>query len=386
MIYADYNGSAPLHPEVASYLKQRIDKGPYANPNAIHSLGQKMAMGFEKCRESCAKALGADSTQIIFTSGASEGISQVFHSILTPMLADKNIIISSDIEHSAIDHAWEYYQEMGYQILSVATLPNGKLNIDKLEELLTTHKNKIALVNIMAANNETGVIQSYAEIASLCSKQSIPYFSDTTQLIGKSKFNFESSNIDYAVLSGHKLGALPGIGILIAKDPLTLKPIIFGGGQENTHRGGTQNYIGAETLAVALNSILSKDDQSLIQSAEASRNEFESNIKRCFPNIVIVGEESKRLPTTTLISYPGIHGQAVQIELESHDIFVTTSSACSDNEPETSKVLTAMNISDDIGRGVIRISMDTKASAASYKKLEEALILSYTKLEKIKSY
>jgi len=386
MIYADYNGSAPLHPQVATYLKQRIDKGPYANPNAIHSLGQKMLMGFEKCREICAKALGADSTQIIFTSGASEGISQVFHSVLTPFSQKKNIIISSNIEHSAIGHAWEYYSAMGYEIVLLDTKASGVIDIENFKNTLSAHQGKIALVNIMAANNETGVIQPFSELAKLCSAETIPYFSDTTQLIGKSSFHFEESNIDYAVLSGHKLGALPGVGILIAKDPLSLKPIIFGGGQENGHRGGTQNYIGAETLAVALTSVLSEEEQTQLKITKDLKENFEKNIKKRFPNTVIIGEDVDRLPTTTLISYPGIHGQAVQIELESEDIFVTTSSACSDNEPETSKVLSAMDINDDIGRGVIRISMDTKSDQDSYLKLEEALIQAYSKLEKIKSY
>src|SRR5690606_2263476 len=131
--------------------------------------------------------------------------------------------------------------------------------------------------------------------------------------------------------------------------------LIFGGGQEGGLRGGTQNYIGNETLAVALKAF--DEQKNELSKVKEYRLEFEKNIKEKFPEVVIVGEEAPRLASTTLIAYPGIHGQAVQIELESNDIFVTTSSACSDNQPETSKVLKAMSVGDDIGRGVVRISL-----------------------------
>lgn len=384
MIYADFNGSAPLCPDVLDYLKNRLETGPYGNPNAIHSVGKKIRFGMEKCRRICADALGAHPSQISFNSGSSEGISQVFHSLLNPMNPEKNIIITSEIEHSAIVSASKYYESIGYTVIKVATLSNGLIDINSLESLVKEHSTKIALLCIMAANNETGVIQPNEAIAKLCNQNNIPYFSDTTQFIGKTEFNFEKSGMDFAVLSGHKIGALVGTGILIAKDPLKLRPLIFGGGQENGLRGGTQNYIGNETLAVALSSFIKEKEN--LKKVESCRQEFEKNIKNLHPEVVIVGEDAPRLASTTLIAYPGIHGQAVQIELESNDIFVTTSSACSDNEPETSKVLKAMNIKDDIGRGVVRISLCTGSGSDCYQKITNALNNAYIKLREIKSY
>jgi cysteine desulfurase len=236
----------------------------------------------------------------------------------------------------------------------------------------------------MAANNETGVIQPFAEINSLCKKNKIPYLCDTTQFIGKMPFNFKESNIDFAVCSGHKLGALTGTGILLVKNPETLLPLIIGGGQERGHRGGTQNYLGNETLAVALTTI--EASFLNIDALTKKRIDFETKIKNAFPEVVIIGENALRLASTTYISYPGIHGQAVQMELESLDIFVTTSSACSDNMPVTSKVLKAMGIKDDIGRGVVRISLCLNSPLSYYDSLAESLIKTYTKLAKIKSY
>lgn len=385
MIYADFNGSAPLCSEVSEYLKTRICDGPYANPNSIHSLGKKMMFGIEKCRRSIAKNLGCESSQIIFNSGASEGISHIFHSILSQgPNTKKNIIVTSAIEHAAVHKCCMHYQDLGFQIKTIPTLSNGIVNMQELKILLDSYHDNIALVTIMASNNETGVLQPYQEIGLLTKNYHIPFFSDTTQLIGKADFNFERSHMDYAVLSSHKIGAIIGSGLIIAKDPTQLRPLIYGGGQEKGLRGGTQNYIGIETMAIAMESF--KKLLQKINIANDARINFEKNIKKKFPNIVIIGEESPRLATTTMVAYPGIHGQAVQIELESQDIFITTSSACSDNSPETSRILRSMDVGDDIGRGVVRISLCLNANQELYDKIEMALTNAYNKLKKIENF
>ncbi len=379
MIYADFNGSAPMHPKVREYLSTRIMDGPYANPNAIHSLGKKMAFGLEKARMSIAKNLGAKPHQVIFNSGASEGITHVYRSILEN--SAKRTIISSAIEHSAVVQGNKYFEAKGFKLLIIKTLQNGQIDIEDFKSLFNKHKNDLALVSVMAANNETGVIQPYKEVAKLCNENDVLIFSDTTQYIGKTSFNFEESNFDFAVMSGHKVGAIIGSGLLLVKNPHDLTPLVFGGGQESGLRGGTQNYIGSETMAIALDAFNQEIPE--LSKINSIREDFENKLIAKFPKIVVIGKNSRRLATSTLVSYPGIHGQAVQIELESEDIFVTTSSACSDNEPETSKVLKAMDISDDIGRGVIRISFCTKVRQEHYDSIFNSLCDIYSKLEKI---
>jgi cysteine desulfurase len=383
MIYADYNGSAPLSLEVREYLIKRFEKGPFANPNAIHYLGTKVLVGMENARSICAKALGADFNQVIFNSGATEGISTVFHTLLSNE-KNKKIIIISGIEHSAIINTANYYGSRGFIVKTLPVNTDGIVNLKILSEWINLDALNIAMISIMAANNETGVIQPIKEINDLCLKNSIPFLCDTTQFIGKTPFNFKEANLDYAVCSGHKIGALTGTGILLVKNPETLLPLIIGGGQENGHRGGTQNYLGNETMAVALSTVVKNFEN--IENLAKKRMAFEAAIKKAFPEVVILGENSNRLATTTYISYPGIHGQAVQIELESQDIFVTTSSACSDNMPTTSKVLKAMGIKEDVGRGVVRISLCLNSPASYYEDLGVALIKAYTKLTKIKSF
>lgn len=379
MIYADYNGSAPIAPAVKDYLVNRLQTGSFANPNAIHSLGAKTLFDMEKSRNLCAKLLGADPQQLIFNSGATEGISTVFHSVLLP--TKKKTIIISAIEHSAVINNANFYATEGFNVKILPVSVDGVIDMTILKKWFIDFKNDLALVSIMAANNETGVIQPYQEVNQLCIANDVPYLCDTTQYIGKTPFNFKESNLDYAVCSGHKLGAMTGTGILLAKNPETIHALVIGGGQENGYRGGTQHYIGNETLGLALATIT--ENFSRIPELSKKRQEFEDKVKQAFPKVVILGEKAPRLATTTYISYPGLHGQAIQIELESQDIFVTTSSACSDNMPITSKVLRAMNVNDDVGRGVIRISIGLSSPLSYYDELFIGLSKAYTKLSKI---
>lgn len=386
MIYADYNGSAPLCDEVKKYLMNRLEQnGPYANPNTIHSIGVKVRGAMEKCRGICGEVLGADSRQIIFLSGATEGISTIFNSVLDATTINTNkVIIISSIEHSAVLNTARYWESRGYQLKILPVNGDGVVEMSEVKNLISTHKENIALISVMAANNETGVIQPIEEITKLASAFKIPVFSDTTQFIGKTSFHFKNSNLDFAVLSGHKVGAIVGSGLILVKNPEKLRPLLHGGGQENGLRGGTQNYIANETLAVALKDF-EKNINQLSKQHECRAN-FEQRIKKAFPSVVVVGEKADRLAGTTLIAYPGIHGQAVQIELESQNIFVSTSSACSDNEPVTSKVLRAMKVHDDIGRGVIRISLGFKDFEQNYEAIYNGLTKAYDKLKRIQSF
>jgi cysteine desulfurase len=382
MIYADYNGSAPVAKDVIQFLNSRFEKGPYSNPNAIHLLGQLTKMGMENARSTCAKRLGTLPKNISFNSGATEGISQVFFSVLHGKRElGKDIILVSGIEHSAVIKTARWYEsDEGYKVEIVPTLSNGIVDLIGLEKLLQNYPGRVALVAIMAANNETGVLQPYREISQVCNRHQVTYFSDTTQLIGKESFHFDESGVDFACLSGHKMGALTGTGILLAKNPTTLREYIIGGGQERGIRGGTQNYLGIETLAVALDHFYTNLD--LLGPLREKRDEFERKIKEAFPETVIFGEQAPRVASTTYMSIPGIPSQDLQVQLELHGVCVTTSSACSDKDPGISKVLRSMNVQEEIGRGALRISLGPCSELESYDKIFQALKSSVLKLRK----
>ena len=174
MIYADYNGSAPLCKEVVDYLLERLKSGPYANPNAIHHLGQKCMMGMENARAVCAKTLGSLPKNIIFNSGSTEGISQVFFSLLHNQIkvTGRDQLFISGIEHSAVIKCARFYeQDEGYKVQIIPTLANGQCDLESLKAMLKKHAGKVAMVSVMAANNETGVIQPFQEIGAACARQ-----------------------------------------------------------------------------------------------------------------------------------------------------------------------------------------------------------------------
>lgn len=358
-IYADYNGSAPLCPQVKSYLIERLNGQLYSNPNAYHKLGQELKMTMENARSECAESLGCLPKHIFFNSGSTEGISHIFFHLLDrddEEFQQKKYIVTSQIEHSAVVNCIEYYeQKRNLQTLHVRTLPNGVIDLGHLEEILSQHAPEIAVVSIMAANNETGVIEPYKEIGELCQTHAVPFMCDTTQLIGKAPFNFLESKADYAFLSGHKIGAPTGSGIILVKNPRTLRSFIIGGGQERNCRGGTQNYLGNETLAVALKTFSQKF--SCIEKMKLKREEFESKLLEKYSDIQIFGYSAPRLAGSTFMAVPGLTGSQIQQELEKRNIFVTTSSACSDGASDISRVLKAMGVNPDVARGAVRISL-----------------------------
>ena len=380
MIYADYNGSAPISTTVTKYLQERLAEGVYSNPNATHQLGKKMLFKMEDARRSLANVLGCRPSNITFNSGSSEGISHIFHSILHKD-QDKKVIITSQIEHMAIVQACEYYaSRRGFTVETIKTLSNGQVDLEHFKELVNKHQNNIALATVIAANNETGVIQPYKEIGKICRDNGIIFFSDTTQYIGKTPFNFSESNMDFAVSSSHKIGAIIGSGIIISRDPSLLRSFIFGGGQEGGHRGGTQNYLGIETMGVAIEDF--HKNEKWLEELRKLRERFEANMKKKFDQVFIVGEDAPRLASTTMIAIPGLSGQAVQAVLETKDVFVTTSSACSDKKAGN-RILEAMGLPCEISGSVVRISLCMNSNQALYDRIEDALTEAYNKLIKV---
>lgn len=381
MIYADHNGSSPVLPQIREYLKKRLDSQLFANPNAIHSKGMELRHGIEICREKIAEKLGAQPRQIIFNSGSSESISHVLNHLLLSQ-THKKTIIASPIEHAAVLNTILYYEKkFHFNILWIPVSKEGMIDLEWIKNKINEHKNDLALLVCMAANNETGIIFPFAHLQKLANDHNANYFCDTTQILGKEEFNFAQSHLDFAILSGHKIGALPGVGALLIKDPELFSPFIHGGGQEFSLRGGTQNYLGIETLAYALEIFDKNKDR--IEKLKKAKLAFELKLKTEFPQISIIGQNQERICGTSLIGYPGLHSQGVQIELESLDIFVTTSSACSDNEPSTSKTLNAMRIDDQLGRSVVRISLSLYQGAEDYENIYHGLKSAFKKLTKI---
>ncbi len=337
-------------------------------------------MLIEKARKSTAKFLDCSPHQIVFNSGSTEGISSVFlHTYFRFKDSEKNILLISDTEHAAPINEAEFLQENGFEVIYIPTKSNGLIDDSFLEQIFSEKSHKIALVSVMAANNETGVIQPYEMIGDLCNKKNIPYLCDTTQILGKSKFSFVESQADFITLSGHKLGALPGVGALIIKSPETFTPTIHGGNQENGLRGGTQNYIGIESVQIAVDDIML--NQNAYIKITKMRDEFEKRISAEYPDIVFFGKDVKRIGNTSFLSMPKTSASIIQDELQFKKIYITTSSACSDQASNVSRVLEQMNVSHENGSGAIRISFCSGNTNDELDFLIESLVSIYKKIK-----
>ncbi|MBF0361797.1 MAG: aminotransferase class V-fold PLP-dependent enzyme [Oligoflexia bacterium] len=368
-IYADYNASTPLHPQVIKYLKERLDLDLWANPNSHHKMGKMLLDGINRCRTICADSLAADTDSIIFTSGASEGISTIFHVICGNRDSNKDILLISSIEHPAVSESANYYKKFGYKVIKWPVNHHGEIDLNFIKSDLDNFKERVAMVAIMAANNESGVIQPIEEVGLYCERYSIPFFSDTTQLIAKEEFNFNKSAMDFAVISAHKFSGPIGVGAILYKHHkphlkkiLKENALILGGGQQEGLRSGTQNYLGIECMSVALRASIEdyKESKKLLHKY---RMRFENDLCAQFKNLIILGSgASRRLPQTTLLSYPGIYGPIIQQQLDSQNIFVSTSAACSDHsnsnhQQKSAGIAQLMGYSEDVARGMIRVSL-----------------------------
>jgi len=386
-IYADYNATAPILTSVKDYLLKRLVDGPYANPHATHHLGQMVHKTVENCRKKIAQCFNVSSDQIIFTSGNTESIAIYFHStigqeFLQGTNSKKKKILCSTIEHSSVINNCLKYKKMGAEIIWIPVNSQGLVDLEIAQEYIKKHHAELALVCCMTANNETGALQPFRTISQYCREFSIPFLSDTAQSIGKEKIDFVKDGLTFLTISGHKIGAPFGSGLIIVDNPEKLQCLIPGGKQEREIRGGTLNYIGIETLALAI-----ENQMSLLEdwiTLEKHKLFFENEVLTAIPEAIVISKNTPRLQNTTLLAIPGLHGQAIQIELETHNIFVTTSSACSDNDPRTSQVLQAMKIDDATGRSVVRISTCYDFTKENYTYLAEKIIQSYRKLKQIK--
>ncbi|MGB0453313.1 MAG: cysteine desulfurase family protein [Bacteriovoracaceae bacterium] len=372
-LYADFNASAPLCPNVRKMLIERMDTDLFANPSAGHVIGRQIAENIEATRNLIADNVKVHRDHVIFNSGSSEGIANVFFSLFVEEKKPiKKKILISTIEHSAIvDNTNFYAKKFNQETKWVNVNQDGLIDLEAFEKSVKNSKDEITLVCIMAANNETGVIQPYKEIGKLCQDHGIPFLCDTTQLVGKVPFDFNDSNIDYAFASGHKFGALLGSGFIMVKDLNAFSSLIKGGGQEHGLRSGTQNYLAIETLGVAISSFDAQFRR--IPLMEKARNEFEAGLKADLEDIFIFGENAPRVPTTTYLAQKNSDGQLVRQKLEKVGVYITTSSACSDQGPTGSKVLRAMNIPFEYQMGALRMSLCLSCQPEEYQIILEAL-------------
>ncbi|MEO6006127.1 MAG: aminotransferase class V-fold PLP-dependent enzyme [Opitutus sp.] len=354
--YFDSNATTSVAPEVLQAMLPYLTE-KWGNPSSPYRMGKKLVEPIEAARESVAALIGADSTEIIFTSCGTESINTAITSCLYTQPARRHIVTTA-VEHSATKNCCAALEERGYEVTYLPVSPDGSLDLIRFEQSL---RPDTAVVSIMWANNETGVLFPIQKIAAICRERGILIHTDAVQVPGKLKLDVNELGVDLLSLSAHKLHGPKGIGLLYVRKDTPFQGLIIGGHQEEGNRGGTENvpYIIAFGRAAELAGAVTVEAQRKLASL---RDTLESEIFARIPNTVRNGAKAPRLPNTTSIAFAGVEAEALLMMLDQLSICASSGSACTTGSVAPSHVLTAMGLSPAEARSTLRFSLDYDTS------------------------
>jgi len=373
--YLDNNATTPVLPEVLAAM-QPFFLEEFGNASSIHHHGQHTRAAVERARENVAALLGARSSEIVFTSGGTEADNLA----LFGLAQAGDHVITSTIEHHAVLNACKRLEEMGCEVTYVPVDGQALVNPDDVKRALRPNTK---LISIMAANNETGVVQHVAEIGKVAAEADVYFHTDAVQAAGKIPVNVAEWKCDLLSISGHKIHAPQGIGALYVRKGTLLQPLFYGGRHERSRRAGTENVPGIVGLGKAAEIALAGfGDGSMEQIAEM-RNRIQAAVVGSIEQVGVNSGGAIRVPNTTNIYFDCIEGEAMVIALDLKGVAVSTGAACSSGAIEPSHVLTAMGLSADRARASIRFSLGKQNTSEDVDLLLSMLPATVEKLREL---
>lgn len=352
IIYVDNNATTRVAPEVIDAMLPFL-KDMWANPSSMHTFGGQVAKYIDRAREQVAALIGAERpSEIIFTSCGTESDNTAIRSALLAS-PQKRHIVTTKVEHPAVLNLCKELEKEGYHVTFLSVDGKGRLD---LEEFKASLNDDTAVVSVMWANNETGVIFPIEEIADECAKRNIPLHVDAVQVVGKIPIDLSKTPITYLALSGHKLHAPKGVGALYVRRGTKFHPWMIGGHQEHGRRGGTENVASLVGLGVACELARVHMETEKTRIAEL-RNRLEKGILESVTRSFVNGDPNVRLPNTTSISFEAIEGEAILLLMNEYGICASSGSACTSGSLLPSHVLVAMGIPFTRAHGSIRFSL-----------------------------
>ncbi len=351
VIYVDNNATTQVSPEVLEEMLPYFNEF-YGNPSSMHTFGGKVEYKLTEARTRIASLLGASPEEIILTSCGTESDSTAIRAAILSN-PDKKHILTSRVEHPAVKNHYEYLSKNGYRVTFVPVDRQGRLDLDYLYKNLSDNT---ALVSIMWANNESGVIFPIEEISKITKEKGIVFHTDAVQAVGKIPIDLKTIDIDMLSLSGHKLHGPKGVGALYVRRGTKYTPFIIGGHQEKGRRGGTENVasiIGLGKSAELAAAHLSDKNNQVKQL----RDKLETEILKRVPNTIINGDRNNRLPNTTSIAFEYVEGESILLMMDEFGICASSGSACTSGSLEPSHVLRAMGVPFTAAHGSVRFSL-----------------------------
>lgn len=351
VIYVDNNATTQVSPEVLEEMLPYFNEF-YGNPSSMHTFGGKVEHKITEARKRLAALLGAAPEEIIFTSCGTESDSTAIRAAILSN-SNKKHILTSRVEHPAVKNHYEYLSKNGYRVTFVPVDRKGRLDLDYLYKNLS---DDTALVTIMWANNESGVIFPIEEISRVVREKGIVFHTDAVQAVGKFPIDLKTIDVDMLSLSGHKLHGPKGVGALYVRRGTKYTPFIIGGHQEKGRRGGTENVasiIGLGKAAELAAAHLSDNNNQIKQL----RDKLENEILKRIPNTIINGDRNNRLPNTTSIAFEYVEGESILLMMDEFGICASSGSACTSGSLEPSHVLRAMGVPFTAAHGSVRFSL-----------------------------
>jgi cysteine desulfurase len=359
-VYLDYNATAPVRPEARAAALDALQAG---NPSSVHYEGRHARALMDKARRDIAGFIGGAHEGLIFTSGGTEACNMAAKLSAAPAGVVQRLVVSA-IEHVAVSKA---AAAQGLPVQTLPVTPHGLIDVPALATVLQDPTP--ALVCVMLANNETGVVQPIEEISAMVRANGSLLFVDAVQAAGKMPIDVAALGCDALALSGHKLGAPMGTGALWARDGLVTPPHMQGGGQELGRRAGSENMVGILAFAAAAKA--SGDTLTDFAAMAAWRDDMEAQLRAAFPELEVFGAEAPRLANTSSFSLAGLSSEMLVMALDLAGISVSAGSACSSGKVSRSHVLDAMGVSDDLSKGVVRVSFGWASRASDAETLVE---------------
>ncbi|GAE03006.1 cysteine desulfurase NifS [Clostridium botulinum B str. Osaka05] len=356
-VYMDYSATTYTKPEVLEEMLPFFTEN-FGNPSSLYSFSDKTKKAVNLARERVAKVLNAERNEIFFTSGGSEADNWALKGIAYANKNKGNHIITTKIEHHAILHTAQFLEKEGFK---VTYLPVDEEGFVSVEDVKTAITDETILVSIMFANNEIGTIEPIKEIGKLCKEKNIYFHTDAVQAIGHVDIDVKDMNIDLLSMSAHKFYGPKGVGALYIRNGVKIQNLIHGGGQERGKRASTENIAGIVGLGKAIELAIENMPEENKKLANL-RGKLIKEVEKRIPEVKLNGprDMSKRLPNNVNISFIGIEGETLLLDLDMNGIFGSTGSACASASLDPSHVLLSIGLPHEIAHGSLRLSLGAK--------------------------
>ena len=372
MIFLDAAATTPVRREVLEAMWPYLT-GDFGNPSSHHTLGEAAARALAAARDSVAAVLGCRPGELTFTSGGTEADNLAVKGIaLARQAANPKLdrVVISAVEHPAVEESARYLER--FHGFTVDVVPVDGTGLVTPEAFSAVLRPETALASIMYANNEVGTVQPVAGLAAVARQAGVPFHTDAVQAAGWLPLDTRTLGIDAMSISGHKLGAPKGCGVLFVRGRTRIEPLIHGGGQERGRRSGTENVAGAVGMAAAL-ALAQAGQEEQRRRVAALRDGFINAVLTGVPGAVLTGHPSRRLPSVASFCFPGTSGESVLLELERQGVVCSSGSACAAGSDAPSPVLTALGIEAEVAQTAVRFSFDAAVTEEDLKTAADAV-------------